>query len=137
MIDKAKECMQMDSSNSALYQKLQDTFLGDGTCPDRCCRKRTKGIKRGCDDSRDGETCCNPYLLALQLEQFLSSNRYLHQSCGDASVGALGVFMSLVSLPGNQFWERLPLLLVARKRRYKVLEDSHGSYLESVPSSTP
>uniref|UniRef100_A0A803L3N5 Bicarbonate transporter-like transmembrane domain-containing protein n=1 Tax=Chenopodium quinoa TaxID=63459 RepID=A0A803L3N5_CHEQI len=71
--------------------------------------------------------------LPIRLEQFLSSNRYLHQSCGDTSVGAVGAFMSLVSLPGNQFWERLPLLLVARKRRYKVLEDNHGSYLESVP----
>lgn len=28
-------------------------------------------------------------------------------------------FMSLDSLPGNQFWERLPLLLVTRSRRYK------------------
>lgn len=28
-------------------------------------------------------------------------------------------FMSLDSLPGNQFWERLPLLLVTPSRRYK------------------
>ena len=69
-------------------------------------------------------------------------------------------FMSLDSLPGNQFWERLPLLLVTRSRRYKqvavliriqcarlchffllisaiifgrVLEGNHASFVESVP----
>lgn len=42
-------------------------------------------------------------------------------------------YMSIDSLPGNQFWERFQLLFVAPQRRYKVLEGAHASFLESVP----
>uniref|UniRef100_A0A452Y4R2 Bicarbonate transporter-like transmembrane domain-containing protein n=1 Tax=Aegilops tauschii subsp. strangulata TaxID=200361 RepID=A0A452Y4R2_AEGTS len=42
-------------------------------------------------------------------------------------------YMSIDSLPGNQFGERLQLLFIAPRRRYKVLEGAHASFLESVP----
>lgn len=42
-------------------------------------------------------------------------------------------FMAIESLPGNQFWERLLLLFTAPSRRYKVLEDAHASFVETVP----
>ncbi|GMN45190.1 hypothetical protein TIFTF001_014393 [Ficus carica] len=42
-------------------------------------------------------------------------------------------YMAIDSLPGNQFWERILLLFVTPRRRYKVLEGSHASYVESVP----
>eukprot|EP00253_Pinus_taeda_P000965 PITA_00965 len=42
-------------------------------------------------------------------------------------------FMAIESLPGNQFWERILLLLTAPSRRYKVLEQSHASFVETVP----
>ncbi|CAM8972665.1 hypothetical protein QQ045_029854 [Rhodiola kirilowii] len=42
-------------------------------------------------------------------------------------------FMAIESLPGNQFWERILLLFTAPSRRYKVLEDYHATFVESVP----
>ncbi|KAM7475524.1 hypothetical protein LguiB_022767 [Lonicera macranthoides] len=45
-------------------------------------------------------------------------------------------FMAIESLPGNQFWERILLLFTAPSRRYKVLEDYHASFVETVPFKT-
>ncbi|KIZ03052.1 Boron transporter, putative [Monoraphidium neglectum] len=42
-------------------------------------------------------------------------------------------FMSLESLPGSQFWERLLLLATDPKRRHVVLERPHAAYLQLVP----
>ncbi|XP_057863440.1 probable boron transporter 2 [Cryptomeria japonica] len=42
-------------------------------------------------------------------------------------------FMAIESLPGNQFWERILLLLTAPSRRYKVLQHNHASFVETVP----
>ncbi|KAJ6768456.1 ANION EXCHANGE PROTEIN [Salix koriyanagi] len=45
-------------------------------------------------------------------------------------------FMAIESLPGNQFWERVLLLFTAPSRRYKLLEEYHTSFVESVPFKT-
>ncbi|KAM3307803.1 putative boron transporter 2 isoform X1 [Capsicum chacoense] len=45
-------------------------------------------------------------------------------------------FMAIESLPGNQFWERILLLFTAPSRRYKVLEDNHATFVETVPFKT-
>uniref|UniRef100_A0A0D6QS87 Bicarbonate transporter-like transmembrane domain-containing protein n=1 Tax=Araucaria cunninghamii TaxID=56994 RepID=A0A0D6QS87_ARACU len=42
-------------------------------------------------------------------------------------------YMTIESLPGNQFWERFLLLFITPSRRYKVFEDVHASFLETVP----
>lgn len=42
-------------------------------------------------------------------------------------------FMAIESLPGNQFWERILLLFTAPSRRYKVLEECHATFVETVP----
>ncbi|OIV98207.1 hypothetical protein TanjilG_28720 [Lupinus angustifolius] len=42
-------------------------------------------------------------------------------------------FMAIESLPGNQFWERILYLFTAPSRRYKLLEEYHGNFVESVP----
>ncbi|OWM62825.1 hypothetical protein CDL15_Pgr020119 [Punica granatum] len=42
-------------------------------------------------------------------------------------------FMAIESLPGNQFWERILLLFTAPSRRYKVLEEYHTTFVETVP----
>ncbi|KAJ8445577.1 hypothetical protein Cgig2_012465 [Carnegiea gigantea] len=42
-------------------------------------------------------------------------------------------YMAIDSLPGSQFWERILFLFVTPSRRYKVLEEAHASYVESVP----
>ncbi|GAB2289509.1 Boron transporter 1 [Dionaea muscipula] len=45
-------------------------------------------------------------------------------------------FMAIESLPGNQFWERILLLFTAPSRRYKVLEEQHLTFIETVPFKT-
>ncbi|GAA0151228.1 secondary carrier transporter [Lithospermum erythrorhizon] len=45
-------------------------------------------------------------------------------------------FMAIESLPGNQFWERILLLFTAPSRRYKVLEEHHATFIETVPFRT-
>ncbi|KAE9594877.1 putative bicarbonate transporter [Lupinus albus] len=45
-------------------------------------------------------------------------------------------FMAIENLPGNQFWERILLMFTAPSRRYKVLEECHATYVESVPFKT-
>ncbi|XP_043723985.1 probable boron transporter 2 isoform X1 [Telopea speciosissima] len=42
-------------------------------------------------------------------------------------------FMAIESLPGNQFWERILWLFTAPSRRYKVLEEYHATFVETVP----
>lgn len=45
-------------------------------------------------------------------------------------------FMAIESLPGNQFWERIMLLFTAPSRRYKVFEEYHATFIETVPFKT-
>ncbi|GFZ12027.1 HCO3- transporter family [Actinidia rufa] len=45
-------------------------------------------------------------------------------------------FMAIESLPGNQFWERILLLFTAPSRRYKVFEEDHATFVETVPFKT-
>ncbi|TXG50268.1 hypothetical protein EZV62_022792 [Acer yangbiense] len=45
-------------------------------------------------------------------------------------------FMAIESLPGNQFWERILLLFTAPSRRYKVLEENHATFIDTVPFKT-
>ncbi|KAK7329615.1 hypothetical protein VNO77_23785 [Canavalia gladiata] len=45
-------------------------------------------------------------------------------------------FMAIENLPGNQFWERILLIFTAPSRRYKVLEDYHATFVETVPFKT-
>ncbi|KAK8709875.1 hypothetical protein V6N13_060875 [Hibiscus sabdariffa] len=45
-------------------------------------------------------------------------------------------FMAIESLPGNQFWERILLLFTAPSRRYKILEEYHATFVETVPFKT-
>ncbi|KAE9591614.1 hypothetical protein Lal_00038688 [Lupinus albus] len=45
-------------------------------------------------------------------------------------------FMAIENLPGNQFWERILFIFTASNRRYKVLEECHATYVETVPFKT-
>ncbi|XWS50951.1 hypothetical protein CRYUN_Cryun12cG0135200 [Craigia yunnanensis] len=45
-------------------------------------------------------------------------------------------FMAIESLPGNQLWERILLLFTAPSQRYKVLEEYHATFVETVPFKT-
>ena len=48
-------------------------------------------------------------------------------------VWAFFAFMALESLPGNQLWDRIQIVVSDPKRRIQWLKGSHCLYLESVP----
>ncbi|BFI31878.1 boron transporter [Marchantia polymorpha subsp. ruderalis] len=93
------------------------------------------------DPSRDVE-----HLLPVQVQDQRLSNLLQSLMVG-ACVGAMPViqkiptsvlwgyfaFMAAESLPGNQFWQRITLLLTSPNRRYRVLQSEHASFLETVP----
>lgn len=46
------------------------------------------------------------------------------------------LFMAIESLPGNQLWERILLLITDPKKRHTVLKAPHMAFLETVPMKT-
>ncbi|XP_074289686.1 putative boron transporter 7 [Silene latifolia] len=152
MVNKAKECIQQNASHMEIYQKLQDTFMEIDPFPNEVSVMRElRGLKEaltnhGGDVKKFDPTKHIDAHLPIRVSEQRWSN--LIQSLFVAlAVGAIPIiktiptsvlwgyfaFMSIDSLPGNQFWERLLLLFVAPSRRYKVLEGDHASFVESVP----
>ncbi|XP_057521192.1 probable boron transporter 7 [Amaranthus tricolor] len=152
MISKAKECIELNASNSEIYQKLHDTFMEMDPTPNKVVVSRELWGLKEAVMSHDGYV--KQFDPAKNIDAHLpirvSEQRWsnlLQSILVGLAVGAIPIikqiptsvlwgyfaFMSLDSLPGNQFWERLPLLLVTRSRRYKVLEGNHASFVESVP----
>ncbi|KNA06431.1 hypothetical protein SOVF_181210 [Spinacia oleracea] len=152
MIAKAKECIQQDTSNMELYQKLKDAFLETEPAPNEAAISRELvGLKEAVMSQNGYVKKIDPAKhidahLPIRVCEQRWSNLFQSLLVGFA-VGAIPIikkiptsvlwgyfaFMSLDSLPGNQFWERLPLLLVTPSRRYKVFEGNHASFVESVP----
>ncbi|KAK3137369.1 hypothetical protein QOZ80_5BG0451400 [Eleusine coracana subsp. coracana] len=156
MVRTAKEGMMNNDTSSEVYGKMHEVFIkmDDGKNPN-AVHKELKDLKdamvpEGNGEERvpdvfDPDKHVDGYLPVLVNEQRVSN---LLQSLLVA--GCLGVmpliqkiptsvlwgyfaYMSIDSLPGNQFWERIQLLFITPQRRYKVLEGSHASFMESVP----
>ncbi|TVU04319.1 hypothetical protein EJB05_50111, partial [Eragrostis curvula] len=156
MVRTAKEGMKNNDTSSEVYGKMHEVFIkmDDGNNSDSV-HKELKDLKdamvpegNGAErvpDEFDPDKHVDAYLPVRVNEQRVSN---LLQSLLVA--GCLGVmpliqriptsvlwgyfaYMSIDSLPGNQFWERIQLLFITPQRRYKVLEGAHASFVESVP----
>ncbi|KAK7320700.1 hypothetical protein VNO77_30414 [Canavalia gladiata] len=154
VIKSAKECIQQQGSNSELYGKMQDAFIEMDTEP---TVKELENLKEavmksnekdGTEENFDPDKHIDAYLPVRVNEQRMTN---LMQSLLVAlSILAISVikkiptsvlwgyfaYMAIDSLPGNQFWERILLLLIPPSRQYKILEGSHASFVESVPFKT-
>uniref|UniRef100_A0A452Y4P5 Bicarbonate transporter-like transmembrane domain-containing protein n=1 Tax=Aegilops tauschii subsp. strangulata TaxID=200361 RepID=A0A452Y4P5_AEGTS len=162
MVRTAKEGMMNNASSSEVYGKMQEVFIKmDDKGNEDSAHKELKELKDAvitegkkitegngavtAPEVFDPEKHLEAYLPVRVNEQRVSN---LLQSL--LVVGCIGVvpviqkiptsvlwgyfgYMSIDSLPGNQFGERLQLLFIAPRRRYKVLEGAHASFLESVP----
>lgn len=51
-------------------------------------------------------------------------------------IWAFFAFMSIESLPGNELWDRIQIIMSDRKRRKQFLETNHYVYLETVKFET-
>ncbi|XP_057960181.1 boron transporter 4-like [Malania oleifera] len=155
MVQSAKECMQKEASKSEIYGRMQAVFIEMDTSPtDTSVAKDLEELKEAVMKGEKGEEGkgkfdpekhIDAYLPVRVNEQRVSN--FLQSFLVGCCMCAMPVikmiptsvlwgyfaYMAVDSLPGNQFWERMLLLFVAPRRRYKVLEGVHASFVESVP----
>ncbi|XP_042485616.1 boron transporter 4-like [Macadamia integrifolia] len=156
MVKEAKECIKQHASSSEIYSTLQELFVEmDKVSPSVTVKSELKGLKdavmMGVEDGDpkkhifDPEKDIDAYLPVRVNEQRVSN--LLQSMMLGASVCAMPMikliptsvlwgyfaFMAIDSLPGNQFWERILMLFITPRRRFKVLEGDHASFVESVP----
>ncbi|KAF8727031.1 hypothetical protein HU200_019526 [Digitaria exilis] len=159
MVQTAKEGMMNNDTSSEVYGKMQDVFIKmDKGSNSISANNELKDLKDAIIPEGDGaskvpevfdpDKHVDAYLPVRVNEQRVSN---LLQSLLVA--GCIGItliiqriptsvlwgyfaYMSIDSVPGNQFWERIQLLFITPQRRYKVLEGAHASFVESVPFNT-
>ncbi|EXB94144.1 Boron transporter 4 [Morus notabilis] len=151
MVKSAKECIKQQASNTEIYGKMQAVFIEMDASPTPKELENLKEAVMQVDDGGpangkfDPEKHIDAYLPVRVNEQRMSN--LLQSLLVGLSMCTVSVikmiptsvlwgyfaYMAIDSLPGIQFWERILLLLITPRRRYKVLEGSHASYVESVP----
>ncbi|XP_027333119.1 probable boron transporter 7 [Abrus precatorius] len=151
VIKSAKECIKQQGSNSELYGKMQAVFIEMDTAPTEKELENLKEAvmksneKEGEKENFDPDKHIDAYLPVRVNEQRMSN--LLQSLLVAVSILAISVikriptsvlwgyfaYMAIDSLPGNQFWERILLLFISPNRRYKILQGSHASFIESVP----
>ncbi|XP_028799179.1 probable boron transporter 7 [Neltuma alba] len=157
VVKKAKECIREQRSNSEIYGKMHDVFIEMDTAPTVSMKQELATLKEavmkphekdGVQQKFDPEKHIDAYLPVRVNEQRLSN--FLQSFLVGASVFAMPLirmiptsvlwgyfaYMAIDSLPGNQFWERILLLFVTPRRRHKILEGDHASFVESVSFKT-
>lgn len=165
LVSTARKSMAKNSNLGQLYQSMQEAYNEMQTplvyqLPSALGLKELKestiqlSSSTGCIDAPVDETVFDvdkdiDDLLPVEVKEQRLSNLLQALMVG-ACVAAMPVlkkipssvlwgyfaFMAIESLPGNQFWERVLLLFTAPSRRYKVLEDYHATFIETVPFKT-
>ncbi|KAJ6815237.1 boron transporter 4-like [Iris pallida] len=156
MVQSAKESIKQQASNMEIYGKMQEVFIEvDKAKTNTSVAKELKDLKDAVMRNEatggelkgpfDPEKHIDAYLPVRVNEQRVTN--LLQSLLVAASLGAMPIikkiptsvlwgyfaYMAIDSLPGNQFWERLLLMFITPRRRFKVLEGVHASFVESVP----
>ncbi|KAL3645888.1 putative boron transporter 6 [Castilleja foliolosa] len=155
MVKRAKEGMKQQVSHSEIYGRMHAVFVEMEKAPPQTVEKELANLKEAVlkhdeegdmsKDKFDPEKCIDLHLPVRVNEQRVSN--FLQSVLVGLAVCAMPVikmiptsvlwgyfaYMAIDSLPGNQFWERMMLLLVPPRRRFKVIEEFHASFVESVP----
>ncbi|KAJ0816010.1 putative bicarbonate transporter [Helianthus annuus] len=150
----AKEGMKMEASKSEIYEKMHTAFVDmDPHTTTSPVDKELDELKEVVMDRGDGEAKVkfdpdihiedhipvrvNEQRVTNLLQSFLVGSAVFAMPAikmiPTSVFWGYFAYMSLDSLPGNQFWERLLLLFVPSRRRFKLYEGPHASYVESVP----
>lgn len=151
MVKSAKECIKQQATNTEIYGKMQAVFMEMDKSPTPKELENLKEAVMQVDDGGDAKGKFDPerhidaYLPVRVNEQRMSNllqsllvglsmcTVFVIKMIPTSVLWGYFAYMAIDSLPGNQFWERILLLFVTSGRRYKVLEGSHASYVESVP----
>nr|KAJ0205126.1 hypothetical protein LSAT_V11C500240060 [Lactuca sativa] len=154
MVKCAKEGIKLEASNSKIYERMHAVFVEMEPHPNSVVDKELENLKEAVMKRDDGgeskgkfdpEKHIEAYLPVRVNEQRVTN--LLQSTLVGFAVFAIPAirmiptsvlwgyfaYMSIDSLPGNQFWERLLLFFIPTGRRFKVLESLHASYVESVP----
>ncbi|KAL3633453.1 Boron transporter 4 [Castilleja foliolosa] len=152
MVKHAKEGMKQQASHSEIYGRMHAVFVEMENAPSHMLDKELANLKEAVlkHDEEEGvkfdpEKCIDLHLPVRVNEQRVSN--FLQSVLVGLAVCAMPVikmiptsvlwgyfaYMAIDSLPGNQFWERMMLLLVPPRRRFKVIQEFHASFVESVP----
>ncbi|KAL7162364.1 hypothetical protein ACSBR2_042780 [Camellia fascicularis] len=155
MVESAKESIKQQASNSEIYGNMQAVFIEMDSSPIDTVVQELEDLKVAIMESENKGANANgtfdpvkhidAYLPVRVNEQRVSN--LLQSLLVAISVCAMPLikmiptsvlwgyfaYMAIDSLPGNQFWERLLLVFITPRRRYKVLEGVHASFVESVP----
>ncbi|KAM0053761.1 putative bicarbonate transporter [Helianthus debilis subsp. tardiflorus] len=149
----AKEGMKMEASKSEIYEKMHAAFVDMDPHTTSPVDKELDDLKEVVMDRGDGEAKVkfdpdihiedhipvrvNEQRVTNLLQSFLVGSAVFAMPAikmiPTSVFWGYFAYMSLDSLPGNQFWERLLLLFVPSRRRFKLYEGPHASYVESVP----
>ncbi|KAM7459452.1 hypothetical protein LguiA_036446 [Lonicera macranthoides] len=151
MVKTAKEGIELNASTSEIYGRMHAVFVEMDKSPQQpnpTVDKELENLKEAVmksEGGKDAEKHIDAHLPVRVNEQRVTN--LLQSLLVGVAVCAVPVikkiptsvlwgyfaYMSIDSLPGNQFWERMLLLFVPAGRRFKVLEQLHASYLEAVP----
>ncbi|KAI3512355.1 hypothetical protein L1887_19670 [Cichorium endivia] len=154
MVKCAKEGMKMEASSSEIYGRMEAAFVQMDPHPQSPAVKELEDLKEVVMNHEEGgETKgkfdpdkhiedhipvrVNEQRVTNLLQSFLVGSAVFAmpaiRKIPTSVLWGYFAYMSIDSLPGNQFWERLLLLFIPAGRRFKVYEGPHASYLESVP----
>ncbi|KAH7657221.1 Bicarbonate transporter eukaryotic protein [Dioscorea alata] len=157
MVNSAKESIKQKASSTEIFGKMEEIFIemDERRTPTITVDKELKDLKDAVMRNEnngielkgpfDPEKHIDAHLPVRVNEQRVSN--LLQSLLVGACVGAMPfikkiptsvlwgyfAYMAIDSLPGNQFWERLLLLFITPRRRFKVLEGPHASFVETVP----
>ncbi|KAL7112109.1 hypothetical protein ACP275_05G131500 [Erythranthe tilingii] len=154
MVKRAKEGMKQQASHSEIYGRMHEVFIEMESAPSQTVEKELANLKEAVlkhDDEGeangqfDPERCIDMHLPVRVNEQRVSN--FLQSILVGLAVCTMPVikmiptcvlwgyfaYMAIDSLPGNQFWERILLIFVPPRRRFKVIEEFHASFVETVP----
>ncbi|KAM0932588.1 putative bicarbonate transporter [Dioscorea sansibarensis] len=157
MIKTAKEGIRLQATKSQIYGKMQEVFLemDQGGHTNSVVKElenlkdavmRHNGAAGESEGHFDPEKQIEDAHLPVRVNEQRVTNLFQSLLVG-ACLGAMPVikkiptsvlwgyfaYMAIDSLPGNQFWERILLIFVTPRRRFKVLEGDHASFVELVP----
>ncbi|XP_020208958.1 probable boron transporter 7 [Cajanus cajan] len=154
VVKKAKECIKEQGSSTELYGKMEAVFVEMDTAPTAKELENLKDAvmkpieKDGAKTNFDPEKHIDAYIPVRVNEQRMSNLLqslliglsifavYIIKMIPTSVLWGYFAYMAIDSLPGNQFWERILLLFIPPSRRYKILQGSHASFVESVPFKT-
>ncbi|KAJ0985651.1 hypothetical protein J5N97_004007 [Dioscorea zingiberensis] len=149
MIKTAKEGIRLQASKSQIYGKMQEVFIQMDHGVHLENLKDAMMRHDGCEGESEGRFDPEKQIdahLPVRVNEQRVTNLFQSILVG-ACLGAMPVikriptsvlwgyfaYMAIDSLPGNQFWERILLIFVTPRRRFKVLEGDHASFVELVP----